>query len=118
MVVVGTAREEQGAEEAQEGRDEQDIAEGPVIGLDYGCVSVLHKEPQNHSCEDRQAQSPTSQGPPQRILKSQEGRDFGEAATSLTVWILELGTGYTALRLGKEQRLSVLVSQVLHFWPF
>lgn len=37
--------------------DEQDIAETPVIGLDYADVSVFHKTPQNHSCNDSELQS-------------------------------------------------------------
>lgn len=49
---VGMADEEQGAEEAQEEGNEHDIAESPVIGLDCEDVSVLHKQPQNHRCDD------------------------------------------------------------------
>ena len=36
--------EEQGAEDAQEEGDEQDMAESPVIGLDYGgCLGASQR---------------------------------------------------------------------------
>lgn len=41
------------AEQAEEEEEEQDIAESPIIGLDYGGVLVLKKDPQNHSCDDK-----------------------------------------------------------------
>lgn len=51
---VGTADEEQGAEETEGKRGEQDIAESPIIGLDYEDVLVLHKDPKGHTCDNRE----------------------------------------------------------------
>lgn len=65
--------------EAQEEGDEQDVAESPVTGLDYGGALVPHKEPQNHSYDDREAKRHTGQGHPPRILKGQEGHNLGKA---------------------------------------
>ncbi|KAM5262778.1 uncharacterized protein ACOB6Z_006980 [Ctenodactylus gundi] len=49
---VGTANEEQGAEETEGEGAEQGVTQAQVIGLDDGGVSVLHKESKDGSCED------------------------------------------------------------------
>lgn len=66
--------------------DEQDIAESPVIGLDYRGISVIHKDPQNHSCDHKEPQSHAGQWHPPRILKGQEGPNFAVAMISLPTW--------------------------------
>ena len=73
------------------------MAESSVIGLDYGGVSVLHKDPQNHSPEDTEVKSCAGQGHPQRTLERQEGHNPGEAVTSLPVWILSVWAWDTLL---------------------
>ena len=50
------ANEEQGTEETKNEGDEQDVGESPVIGLNNWSIVVLHNDPENHSCECREAQ--------------------------------------------------------------
>ena len=82
------ANEEQGAEEAWQEGDEQNKAESLIVGLNNGSVSVLHKDPQNYSCDNKQAQSCEGDSCPQSILKSQECHRLENAVSSLTIWIL------------------------------
>ena len=67
------AKEEEGAEAAQDEGDEQDVAESPVISFDSGGVPVLHKDPKSPSCEHRQTKGCAGQDHPQRISTGQEG---------------------------------------------
>ncbi|ELW47377.1 Vomeronasal type-2 receptor 26 [Tupaia chinensis] len=53
---IRITNEEQETEEAQLEGDEQKKAESLVVGLGDGSVSVLHRDPQNYSCENKETQ--------------------------------------------------------------
>ena len=78
------------------------MAESPVIGLDYGGVSVLHKDPQNHSHEDTGTELCRPVTSPENPLRPQRSGLWGGSDFSSCWGTLGLGAGHNAVHLGRK----------------
>lgn len=96
---VGIANEEQEAEKAESGGEEQGATETSVTGLDHRSVLVFHKEFENNSCENSEVQGCASQRLLQGVFINQKSYRFLEGVVLLNVGILMIWTLHTLFRI-------------------
>ena len=77
--VLGLSNEEQGAGEAAEQGEEEEVGEFPVCGLDDGCVAELDEDTQHKGCEENAQHSKQHECNPKGLSPGQKLDLLGDA---------------------------------------